>query len=84
MLSGLRIQCSLELWYRLAATAPIQPLAWEPPYAAGATLKSKKKGRKEGRKERREGGIPRGENESEKAAECIILGQRGHAPGWLD
>ena len=22
------------LWYRLAATAPLGPLAWEPPYAA--------------------------------------------------
>ena len=26
----------LWLWCRLAAAAPIQPLAWEPPYAAGA------------------------------------------------
>ena len=26
----------LWLWRRLAATAPIRPLAWEPPYAAGA------------------------------------------------
>jgi len=26
----------LWLWRRLVATAPIQPLAWEPPYAAGA------------------------------------------------
>ena len=26
----------LWLWCRLAATAPIQPLAWEPPYAVGA------------------------------------------------
>ena len=26
----------LWLWHRLAATAPIRPLAWEPPYAAGA------------------------------------------------
>ena len=25
-------------WYRLAATAPIRPLAWEPPYAADAAL----------------------------------------------
>ena len=32
----------LWLWCRLAATAPIQPLTWEPPYAAGAALKSKK------------------------------------------
>ena len=27
------------LWRRPAAIAPIQPLAWEPPYAANATLK---------------------------------------------
>ena len=26
----------LWLWRRLVATAPIQPLAWEPLYAAGA------------------------------------------------
>ena len=28
-----------ELWHRLAAAALIQPLAWELPYASGATLK---------------------------------------------
>ena len=34
----------LLLWlrHRLAATAPIQPLAWEPPYAECAALKDKK------------------------------------------
>ena len=26
-------------WQRLASTAPIRPLAWEPPYAAGTALK---------------------------------------------
>jgi len=26
----------LWLWHRPVATAPIQPLAWEPPYAEGA------------------------------------------------
>ena len=31
----------LWLWYRLAAVAPIQPLAWEPPYAESVALKSK-------------------------------------------
>ena len=31
------------LWCRPAATALAQALAWEPPYAAGAALKSKKK-----------------------------------------
>ena len=32
----------LWLWYRPAAVALIQPLAWELPYATGATLKKKK------------------------------------------
>ena len=30
------------LWHRLAAVAPIRPLAWEPPYAASAALKRRK------------------------------------------
>ena len=33
----------LWLWRRLAGTAPIRPLAWEPPYAVGAALKKAKK-----------------------------------------
>ena len=33
----------LCLWRRLAATALIRPLAWEPPYAEGAALKRQKK-----------------------------------------
>ena len=32
----------LWLWRGPAATAPIRPLAWEPPYAAGAALKRQK------------------------------------------
>ena len=40
LLSGLRIQRCRELWCRPAAVAPIQPLAWDLPYAANATLKS--------------------------------------------
>ena len=35
------------LWHRLAATAPIQPLAYELPYTAGLALKRKKKKKKE-------------------------------------
>ena len=57
-LSGLRIQHCRELWCRLqtrlgsvllwlwcspAATALIQPLAWESPHAAVVALKKKKK-----------------------------------------
>ena len=33
----------LWLWCRLAATALIQPLAWEPPHVAGVALKRQKK-----------------------------------------
>ena len=52
--SGIAVSCGvghrhdsdpewLWLWCRLAATAPILPLAWELPYAAGAALKRGKK-----------------------------------------
>ena len=33
----------LWLWCRLAVVAQIQPLAWEPPYAAGGALEKAKK-----------------------------------------
>ena len=36
----------LGLWCRPAATAPIRPLAWEPPCATGAALKNKRKRKK--------------------------------------
>jgi len=36
----------LWLWLRPVATAPIQPLAWEPPYAAGAAQRNSKKTKK--------------------------------------
>ena len=32
----------LWLWHRPAATTPIGPLAWKPPYATGAALKRQK------------------------------------------
>ena len=32
----------LWLWHRPAAAAPIRPLAWELPHAAGAALKKQK------------------------------------------
>jgi len=40
----------LWLWCRLAATAPIQPLAWEPPYATGAAQEMAKKTKKKKKK----------------------------------
>ena len=33
----------LRLWHRLAAIAPIGPLAWEPSYAVGVALEKTKK-----------------------------------------
>ena len=33
----------LWLWCRPAAAAPMQPLAWEPPCAAGVALKKERK-----------------------------------------
>ena len=33
----------LWLWCWLVAAAPIGPLAWEPPYATGVSLKRQKK-----------------------------------------
>ena len=42
-LSGLRIWCHHELWRRVAVTVLTGALVWEPPYAACAALKRKKK-----------------------------------------
>ena len=44
----------LWLWHRPVATAPIHPLAWEPPCAAGVALKRQKKKRKKKEKKRKE------------------------------
>ena len=40
----------LWLWCRMAAVAPIRPLAWEPPYHAGVALKMQKRKKKYWRK----------------------------------
>ena len=47
MSCGVGRRCSsylvvLWFWHRLAATALIQPLAWEAPYVADVAIKSKK------------------------------------------
>ena len=44
----------LWLWRRLAATAPIQPLAWESPYATGAALEKAKRQKDKKKKKRKE------------------------------
>ena len=40
----------LWLWLRPAATAPIRPLAWEPPYATGVAQEIAKKTKKKKKK----------------------------------
>ena len=45
MSCGVGRRCGLDLallwlWCRLEVLAPIQPLAWKPPYAVGVALKS--------------------------------------------
>ena len=45
MSCGIGHRCDSDLawlWHTLVATAPIGPLAWEPPYAVGAALKRQK------------------------------------------
>ena len=42
----------LWLWHRLAATAPIGPLALEPPYVSGATLEKAKRQNKQTNKQK--------------------------------
>ena len=44
----------LCLWFRAAAAAaPIGPLAWDPPYVAGAALKRQKKKKKKRKKKKK-------------------------------
>ena len=58
MICGIGRRCSsdmawlwLWLWHRLAAVAPVGPLGWEPPYAAGAVLEKTEKRKKKKKKE---------------------------------
>ena len=49
----------LWLWHRPVATAPIRPLAWEPPYAMGTALEKAKRQEKKRKKERKnQFGVP--------------------------
>ena len=52
---GVGRRCGLDpallwLWRRLLATAPIGPLAWEPPYAVGAAQEIAERPKKKKRK----------------------------------
>ena len=47
----------LWLWSRLEAPTPVLPLAWEPPYSAGAALKKKKKRRRKEKRKKEKGNL---------------------------
>ena len=58
MSCGVGCRCSLDtallwLWCRPAATAPIRPLAWEPPYAVGTALEKAKRQKKKKKKKKK-------------------------------
>ena len=44
----------LWLWFRLAATAPIRPVAWEPPHAMEATLEKAERQKKQKTKNKKQ------------------------------
>lgn len=72
----------LWLWCRPAATALIRPLAWEPPYATGAAVKSERKeGKREREKEGREGKKTLGKS---ILLTYTLVGAAGDAWIWLD
>ena len=60
----------LRLWCRLAAVAPIQPLAWEFPYATGCGPKNQKERNRKEKKKRRRKLLTR----QEKNGELLIIG----------
>ena len=43
----------LWLWRRPVATSPIRPLAWKPPYAAGATQEMAKRQKNKNKKQQK-------------------------------
>ena len=56
MSCGVGRRCGLDpmllwLWHRPVATAPIRPLAWEPPYAEGAAQEKRQKDEKKKKKD---------------------------------
>ena len=56
----------LWLWCRLAATVPIRPLGWEPPYAMRAAPEKTKTRKKEKEKKKRE-------NETVKHYQVLVV-----------
>jgi len=64
----------LWLWRRPVATAPIRPLAWEPPYATGAAQEMAKRPKKKDKKKERES--QRGNNKKERNPRDQLLARK--------
>ena len=61
-------------WCRLAATAPVRPLAWESPYAVSVALKDKEKPTKQTNKQTNKKKKPREREKKRKAdLDCIEI-----------
>ena len=60
-------------WCRPTAVAPIQTLAWEPPYAASVALKKKKERKKRKRKKGQKTYLDRNSHEMNDKSHISIL-----------
>ena len=68
----------LWLWCRPVATAPIRPLAWEPPYASGnSPRKGKKKKKKKRQKKKKKKKKKKRQKKKKKKKEhkCILISE---------
>ena len=79
----------LWLWRRLVATAPIGPLAWEPPYAAGAaqeiatTTKDKRQKTKKKKKRKEMGSSHRGSVVNNPTSNHEVVGSIPGSAQWV-
>ena len=83
-LSELRTRGCCELWGRPAATAPIGPLVWEPPRAAGSALKRTKDKRqktKDKKKKKKRASRPQ-TNQKEKEIQLKTKPKIYTGPSW--
>src|SRR5512136_2561390 len=62
----------LWLWRRPVATAPIRPLAWEPPYASGAAHEIAKRQKKKKKKKKKKDS-PKPRASFPAVSHCVIL-----------
>ena len=74
----------LWLWRRPVATAPVRPLAWEPPYAPGAARRNSKKTKKKKRKGENSGKLRKGKEYSDVKSLSLQNSRCSHKhPVWV-